>query len=417
MRGFMDFETLEDVPERDSIINTFIADFLSNLDENEEQVRDSFSDENLPPWFYKFIISFLTNLEFDNEESKNHFYKILAHRKDISLEHRKIDIRIAALDYFMNVAHILKNPIFIEYGLFEKIYTYSKEDPKTRLYNPRFFKEFVQKEIIRADRYQQKFSVILLDLDNFKVINDTEGHLYGDEVLIRFSNLLKEQVRGEDIVSRFGGDEFAILLPQTGRIGARAIAERLRERIHKEFSADNIANPSAVITFSAGIATYPFDATDYTSLIDIADKALYRSKFLGKDTIYDRLEQDLHNKNRNGNEHRKHPRFRLKQNQLLKFMNTPQLVKISARIANISNGGVLLECHGTIAEDIKEQAFGFVMDKLGAQNVDNLELSGKVVRINQDESRIKFYIAIQFDAEISGETWELIEKLGEAIID
>lgn len=413
----MDFEGFEDVPERDSIINTFIADFLSNLDENEDMVRESFSDETLPPWFYKFIISFLTNLEFDNDEAKEHFYKILAHRKDISLEHRKIDIRIAALDYFMNVANILKNPIFIEYGLFEKIYTFSKEDPKTRLYNPRFFKEFVQKEIIRADRYQQRFSIILLDLDNFKIINDTEGHLYGDEVLIRFSNILKEQVRGEDIVSRFGGDEFSILLPQTGRIGARAIAERLKERVHKEFSGDNHMNNSAFITFSAGIATYPFDATDYTSLIDIADKALYRSKFLGKDTIYDRLEQDMHNKNRNGNEHRRHPRFRLKQNQLLRFLNTPQLVKISARIANISNGGVLLECHGTIAEDIKTQPMGIIMDKLGQREVENVELTGKVVRINQDESRIKFYIAIEFDEEISPDTWDIIEKLGEAIID
>ncbi len=413
----MDFETLEDVPERDSIINTFISDFLSNLDENEEQVRESFSDEMLPPWFYKFIISFLTNLEFDNEEAKDHFYKILAHRKDISLEHRKIDIRIAALDYFMNVANILKNPIFIEYGLFEKIYTYSKEDPKTRLYNPRFFKEFVQKEIIRADRYQQKFSIILLDLDNFKNINDCEGHLYGDEVLIRFSDILKDHVRGEDIVSRFGGDEFSILLPQTGRIGARAIAERLREKIHREFSADERIKSSGGITFSAGIATYPFDATDYSSLIDIADKALYRSKFLGKDTIYDRLEQDLHSKNRNGNEHRKHPRFRLKQNQLLRLLNTPELVRISSRIANISNGGLLLECHGTIADDLKSRPLGLVLNKLGTKDIENLDLSGKVVRINQDESRIKFYIAIEFDEEISPEAWELIEKLGETIVD
>ena len=413
----MDFDEMDDAPERDTIINTFVADFLSNLDENEEQVKDSFSDEALPSWFYKFVISFLTNLEFDNEEAKNHFYKILAHRKDISHSKKKIDIRVAALDYFMNTAKILKNPIFIEYGLFEKIYTHSKEDPKTRCYNPRFFKEFVQKEIIRADRYQQKFSVILLDLDNFKTVNDKEGHIYGDEVLIRFSNVLREHVRGEDIVSRFGGDEFAILLPQTGRIGARAIAERLKEKVNREFSADNRTVTEYKITFSAGIATYPFDATDYNSLIDTADKALYRSKFLGKNTIYDHLEHEYNQTIRDGQEHRKNPRYRLKQNNIISLMEKPNLVKINARIVNISNGGVLLECHGTLSDDLKSKDFGFNVDKLGAQILEDLKLKGKVVRINQEESRLKFYIAIKFDESISPETWEMIEKFGETAVD
>jgi len=114
---------------------------------------------------------------------------------------------------------------------FNLLYNFATKDEKTGLHNNRYFTAELQKEIERAVRYKRTFSVLVLDLDNFKRVNDYYGHLKGDELLKRVAQVLLKNVRAEDTVSRFGGEEFTVLLPETDERGAFRVAEKLRKAI------------------------------------------------------------------------------------------------------------------------------------------------------------------------------------------
>jgi diguanylate cyclase (GGDEF)-like protein len=165
--------------------------------------------------------------------------------------------------------------------LHKKLERLAITDGLTSLYNHRQFMESLYKEIKRAQRYNLIFSVILLDIDDFKLINDTYGHLKGDEVLKNLAKIIKENLhRGIDIAGRYGGEEFSIILSQTNKEGAVIISERIRLAVK-----DKLAKLSGIkkeITVSLGVATYPYDAKSDRDIIHVADLALYRAKREGK---------------------------------------------------------------------------------------------------------------------------------------
>ena len=150
------------------------------------------------------------------------------------------------------------------------------------IYNRHHFDIRLQEELKRAQRAKQSFALLLIDTDRFKNINDTYGHREGDQVLRRIASLLRETVRDPDITARFGGDEFAIILPNTERRGAWTLALRLSQRITTDLALD--PNVPAT-TISTGIAIFPRDGTTEAELIDAADAAMYRSKALGRGAI------------------------------------------------------------------------------------------------------------------------------------
>jgi diguanylate cyclase (GGDEF)-like protein len=170
-------------------------------------------------------------------------------------------------------------------------------DGLTGLYNHRHFFERLRAEAVRARRYGFALSVIMLDLDDFKRVNDRHGHPAGDRVLSAVGDVLRAQVREDvDVPARYGGEEFAVILPHTGPMsadlaepanGARATAERIRRAIAEaELPLPVPANGlPAHITASVGVATLPADAVDADDLINKADEALYRAKERGKDTV------------------------------------------------------------------------------------------------------------------------------------
>lgn len=156
-------------------------------------------------------------------------------------------------------------------------------DPLTNLLNRRYFHERATEEIERASRYGSSLSLIMLDVDNFKFYNDRHGHVAGDSVLKNVGSIIKGTVRNIDIVSRYGGEEFAVLSPSTVKSKAHNIAERIRLAIKSHIFPGEKEQPGGDVTISAGVATYPEDAPNLEELINNADKALYLSKRGGRD--------------------------------------------------------------------------------------------------------------------------------------
>lgn len=158
-------------------------------------------------------------------------------------------------------------------------------DELTDLYNYRFLQQRLDDEIGRADRYRKRLSLLMLDLDNFKSVNDTHGHLVGDSVLAEIGQLLKVTVREVDIVARYGGEEFSVILPETDASGAFIVAEKIRESVSLHRFSDVDGERTIHVTASIGLANYPVHATDKESLLRAADDALYRAKETGKDRV------------------------------------------------------------------------------------------------------------------------------------
>jgi diguanylate cyclase (GGDEF)-like protein len=160
----------------------------------------------------------------------------------------------------------------------------SYHDPLTGLFNRRYLEEALETEVRRAGRYALPLSLNMLDIDHFKGFNDTFGHTRGDEVLRAVSQRLREQTRNADIVTRYGGEEFVVILPMTTKPHARLVAEKLRAAIAAAVIAD--AGPEgARITISVGVSTFPEDSSTATGLLQAADAALYAAKDRGRNRV------------------------------------------------------------------------------------------------------------------------------------
>ncbi len=161
---------------------------------------------------------------------------------------------------------------------------YSVHDPLTGLHNRRYFNDLLAYELERSERFGHEFSILMLDLDDFKDVNDTYGHPCGDAVLKQVAETMRVGMRRGDITTRIGGDEFAIILTETGRVGALIAAETLRNRL-KESVFETADGRRFHVTASIGIVTYPGDAVTIADLTAGVDVGLYRAKQLGKDTV------------------------------------------------------------------------------------------------------------------------------------
>jgi two-component system, cell cycle response regulator len=157
-------------------------------------------------------------------------------------------------------------------------------DGLTKIYNRSYFDELIRREEDRARRYPQKFSLFMIDLDDFKKYNDSFGHQAGDAILFNVAQLFQRTIRTSDFVARYGGEEFVIITPQTDKTHASVLASRLLSGVGRlMIQVDETTRLS--VTVSIGLATFGDDASDKDALIQSADKALYQAKVLGKNRV------------------------------------------------------------------------------------------------------------------------------------
>jgi diguanylate cyclase (GGDEF)-like protein len=260
----------------------FTSDFISSiagdkiLTNEEREMYDKIIKEANGELYVK-ILFFITHHVFFKKEAKKLWEEILKHKYEISKAlNRNVEITIATLDYLTHVKDKIKNPKLIGESFMGKLVELSSSDGLTKLYNRSYLLLKMKEELRRFKRYKTTFSFIILDIDDFKKINDQLGHQKGDEILSKLGNILNNSRRDLDICARYGGEEFAIVLPHTCSSEAKVIAERIRKKVKNFFQKENN------LTISLGVSNCPESSAEIVKIIKMADDALYESKKGGK---------------------------------------------------------------------------------------------------------------------------------------
>ncbi len=161
----------------------------------------------------------------------------------------------------------------------------SNQDEMTGLANYRACHETLERETERAKRYNRPLSIMMIDIDDFKLCNDTYGHLAGDAAMVQIAGLIKKQTRASDVATRYGGEEFMVILPETAIDEASAVAERIRESIAQHQFLSDEGQPMAPLSVTIGLSALPDHASTKKDLIRTSDIALYKGKTMGKNRV------------------------------------------------------------------------------------------------------------------------------------
>jgi len=207
---------------------------------------------------------------------------IEAHRRELGNRlGRNVGAVVAAVDYMLNISGDLVSPTIVEHEALELLEHRSVTDPLTGLYNRYHFDATMSREIARCRRYGVPLSLLLVDVDRLKLMNDRWGHHAGDQALGRVAVAIQKSLRGTDIAARLGGDEFAIILPDTDAVAGLIVATRIRRNL--------VENASSMVTVSGGLVELPRDADVSTAqLMLVADHALYAAKNSGGNCVVQR---------------------------------------------------------------------------------------------------------------------------------
>jgi diguanylate cyclase (GGDEF)-like protein len=259
-----------------------LLEFLEAGPGREDELLEGFERQRGPDDpLYSSLLYLLTHLDFTERQAVRHWKRIGAHRGVMSRAMgRDPGVRVAILDYFVNVSRELRNPKVIEISMFERTERSAVTDGLTGLYNHAYLLQALRQEVLRSKRHGLRAALVLLDLDDFKQVNDARGHVEGDRVLMKAAAIVRDSVREIDVAARYGGEEFAVLLPDTSRLGAFVVAERIRRRIEERF-----ARSRTPVTLSGGLAVFPDDAGAPADLVVQADVGLYEAKAAGKNRI------------------------------------------------------------------------------------------------------------------------------------
>ena len=234
---------------------------------------------------YRNYFYLLAHLEFEEADAVRHWEEFKKyHLKFEETLGYPIDTRVSTLSYFINENKQLENPRIIEMKVFQRTQEKVIQDDLTSLFNFRYFKQRIQAEMEGAAHRGEELSLLIIDIDDFKHINDDYGHLTGDGILRQIGQLIQLETSAHGSAFRYGGEEFAVIAPRLGKQDAYDVANRLCERIseHEFVNENSTPRQKMSVTASIGVATYPQDCDDSQLLIGNADKALYNAKGSGK---------------------------------------------------------------------------------------------------------------------------------------
>jgi len=235
---------------------------------------------------YAALLLILTRLGFEESEARGHWEEILKHRRALGQSlGRTVGLRVAVLDYFVNVNRQLTSPRIIDLSLADRQDPASPLDAGTGLWNARQFLSALQKEIRRAKRYRLDLTMLYLDIDDFREINERHGDLVGNILLREVAILIKNKIRDIDMAARLAGEEFGLILPETERMGAFLVAERIRKEMERHFLRRDVDGRPIAMTVTIGMAKYPEDAAIADRLVRRAEEAMHQAKARGGNAV------------------------------------------------------------------------------------------------------------------------------------
>jgi len=292
---------------------------------------------------FQAVLNIFADIELPPEKAKKNWDNLLAHRAEMTQAlGRPINLVSVMCDYFSTQNDVLCEPKLVEMAAYESTTLHSTHDNLTGLYNRQYFTNAVSQHFALAKRNQTDLSILFIDADDFKDVNDTYGHHAGDNVLCQISSIITEAIRQSDVAARYGGEEFIVLLPFTNSIEALILAERIRINIEK--SKLEVNGQNLKVTISGGIASFPVNAQSVDDLINLADSALYRAKGAGKNNI-SLFKED----------NRRFLRIDLRKTIQVKELGFSQLDSFSGISKDICVGGILFENSQPLAIGTKIQ--------------------------------------------------------------
>jgi diguanylate cyclase (GGDEF)-like protein len=248
-------------------------------------------DESVRGQFLRQYFRTIAQIELSEAQSNQHWEKILDRHRELSASlGKKVSLRTAMIDVLTST-NVLRMPVIMEYDELKKLQVNAATDPLTGLHNRRFFDEACEKELNRAKRYGHTLSFVLLDLHKLKEVNDQRGHLEGDTILQLAATTLRKTLRASDTAFRIGGDEFALLLPQTDLEQATTLCRRVRSQYETELRPLRLG---VGVTLDFGVAVYPQDGDQQRPLLGLADERLYELKHAGRSSSSRVIPLDVH---------------------------------------------------------------------------------------------------------------------------
>src|SRR6202044_1430917 len=256
-------ESLSPQPSAEDSYLEVLAETLEGL---EDPARGQFLRQ-----FFRTI----ARIDLSDAQANEYWERILLRRRELAESiGKKVSLKTAMVDVLSSTS-FLRVPILMEYEEFKKLQINAATDPLTGLYNRRLFDEYCEKELNRAKRYGHQLAIVILDVHKLKEVNDHHGHLQGDQILQLAAATLRKTLRASDFAFRIGGDEFALLLPQTDTEQATTLCRRVRSQYENELQPLKL---DVGVTLDFGVAVHPQDGDQKSDLIKLADKNLYELK-------------------------------------------------------------------------------------------------------------------------------------------
>src|SRR5579863_8414668 len=253
-------------PSSEESLLTILAETVDGL---EEAVRGAFLRQ-----FFRSM----AQVDLTEAQSIASWKAIVERRREISATGQTLSLRAVLVDVLTSRG-LLRAPVLMEFEEFKKLQINAATDSLTGLYNRRLFDEYSDKELNRAKRYGHQLAIVILDLKKLKEVNDRHGHLRGDQVLVLAATTLKNTLRSSDFAFRIGGDEFALLLPQSESEQADTLCRRVRAQYEGDIHSLKL-DPGVTLDF--GIAVQPMDGEQKSELMGTADERLYQLKNAGR---------------------------------------------------------------------------------------------------------------------------------------